>query len=133
MSVQFRDDPHGDRFFALRTYRRDGSLASTPIWLAAANGRWYAYTPGRSWKVERICRDSRIELAACTFEGEPLSRWRTGRARVLPATQLRTAKRAMTAKYGNQFRVFTLVTLLGVPRKRGGRAIGLEITLDSAR
>ena len=33
MSVQFRDDPHGDRFFALRTYRRDGSLASTPIWL----------------------------------------------------------------------------------------------------
>jgi hypothetical protein len=43
---------------------------------------------------------------------------------------LRIAKRAMTAKYGNKFRWFTIVTLIGRPRRNGGRAVGLEISLD---
>jgi hypothetical protein len=37
----------------------------------------------------------------------------------------------MTAKYGNKFRLFTIATLVGRPRKLGGRAVGLEIVLDS--
>lgn len=36
----------------------------------------------------------------------------------------------MPAKYRNQFRLFTIATLLGSLRKHGGRAVGLEITLD---
>lgn len=128
---QFRADPQGDRFFALRTFRRDESPRSTPIWLAAAGGRWYAYTPVRSWKVKRIRHDDRIEVAPATFHGEPLGPWQPGRARILPQKQLCRAKRAMTAKYGNQFRLFQLVTLAGALRKHGGTAVGLEITLDN--
>lgn len=128
--MAFRDDPDGDQFFALRTFRRDGSPASTPIWLAPVGDRWYAYTPGRSWKAGRIRRDSRVEVARSTFDGVPIGRWRTGSARVLPTRELRTAKRAMTAKYGNKFRVFVVTTLLGRRRRRGGPAVGIEIVLD---
>lgn len=128
--LQFRDDPHGDSFFALRTFRRDGTARSTPIWLAPADGRWYGYTAGRSWKVKRIRHDDRVEVAVSNFRGDPLGEWRTGRARILPRKDLRTATRAMTAKYGNQFRLFRVIGLIGAPRKHGGRSVGLEITLD---
>lgn len=132
MSVRFSDNTSGDQFFALRTFRRDGTTVSTPIWLAPVGDRWYGYTPSRSWKVTRIRRDSRVAVAPSSFEGTPEGEWRQGSARVLGHSELRTAKRAMTAKYGNKFRVFVIVTALGRPRKRGGPAVGLEITLDGA-
>ena len=125
-----RDEPRGDRFFAFTTFRRDGSPVTTPLWLAPDGDRWYAYTPERSWKVRRLRRDPRVEVAPSDFPGTPHGPWRSGRARILPAAELRTAKRAMTRKYGNQFRFFTLVILLGRPRRLGGRAVGLEIVLD---
>lgn len=128
--MAFRDDPSGDQFFALRTFRRDGSATSTPVWLAPAVGLWYGYTPGRSWKVARIRRTPQVEIAPSTFDGTPTGPWESGTARVLPARELRTAKRAMTAKYGNKFRVFVITTLLGRLRRRGGRAVGVEISLD---
>ena len=123
--------PAGDEYFALRTFRRDGSPVSTPIWLAPARGYLYAYTPCRSWKVRRIRHDPKVEIAPSNFAGEPHGQWRSGHARVLSVTELRIAKRAMTEKYGNKFRWFTLITLIGRPRKNGGRAVGLEIRLDS--
>lgn len=125
--MAFSNDPDGDQFFALRTYRADGSPVSTPIWLAPAGGRWYGYTPGRSWKVRRIRSNSQVDVARSTFDGTPTGPWRAGAARVLPADRLGTAKRALTAKYGNKFRVFALTTLLGRFRRHGGRAVGLEI------
>src|SRR5699024_9989583 len=100
VGLQFRTDPHHDRFFALQTLRRDGSTRSTPVWLAPAGERWYAYTPGRSWKVRRIRRDRRVWVAAATFHGEPRGPWQPGHARILPRSQRRRAQRAMTAKYG---------------------------------
>lgn len=131
--MAFRDDPGGDQFFALRTYRRDGSMASTPVWLAPAGGRWYGYTPVRSWKVVRIKRTPHVEIASSTFDGTPTGPFRPGVAHLLSGRQIRVAKRALLAKYGNRFRVFMIVTLAGRWRKRGGRAVGLEIALAPDR
>ncbi|MFD2028642.1 PPOX class F420-dependent oxidoreductase [Promicromonospora aerolata] len=124
-----RDRP-ADEYYALRTFRADGTPVTTPIWLARDGERLYGYTPVRSWKVRRISRDPRVEVAPSDFDGMPHDAWRSGRAQVLPASGLRTAKRAMTAKYGNRFRWFTLVTLIGRPRTHGGRAVGIEISWD---
>lgn len=129
MALQFRRDPRGDQFFALRTFRGDGSAVSTPIWLAPLNGRWYGYTPRKSWKIKRISRNDHVEFARSTFHGELLEGWRPGRARTLPLSQLSVAKRALTAKYGNRFRLFTFFTFMGQLRRHGGRGVGIEITL----
>lgn len=125
------------QYFALRTFRGDGAPVSTPVWLAPAGRdglgeRLYAYTPARSWKVRRIRRNPVVEVAPSDFDGRvsPEDGWRRGQARVLTGAELRTAKRAMTAKYGNRFRWFTIVLLLGRPRRRGGPAVGLEIRLE---
>lgn len=125
-----RTHPGGDRFYALRTFRRDGSAVVTPIWLAPAHDRWYAYTPRRSWKVGRIRRSPRIEVAVSDFHGQPLGSWCTGRARILPSGETRLATQALTSKYGNQFRFFRVIIVLSSFRQHGGRAVGLEITLD---
>ncbi|WP_168200630.1 PPOX class F420-dependent oxidoreductase [Allokutzneria sp. NRRL B-24872] len=114
-------------YFALRTYKKDGSAVTGPIWLAPSGDRLYGYTPSRSWKVKRLRRDPRVEFAPSDFHGTPCGEWRSGRARVLPPAELRTAKRAMTAKYGNKFRWFTIVLLLGRGRRNGGAAVGIEI------
>jgi len=124
-----RDDPNGDQFFALRTFRADGTAVPTPIWLAGSGNRWYGYTPGRSWKVRRVRRDGRVEVARSDFDGVPHSQWHVGEATVVSGRDLRTVKREMTAKYGNRFRLFRLVTLLASPRN--GSAVGLMIDLDT--
>lgn len=53
-----------------------------------------------------------------------------GHARILRGPELRTAEGALPATYGNRFRSFTIVTLVGRPRKLGGRAVGVGISLD---
>jgi uncharacterized protein len=125
-----RDDPHGDRFFALRTFRHDGTAVSTPIWLAGAGDRFYAYTPLLSGKVRRLTRDARIQLVRSDFDGEPRGEWQNGRARLTATAELMAIRHAMTAKYGHRFRLFMLMTFLGRRRRYGGPAAGLEITLD---
>ena len=129
-SLAFRADPRGDQFYALKTFRRDGSAVATPIWLAPAGGHWYAYTPVRSGKVGRIARTPHVEVAASDFQGAPRGDWWTGQARILTGRSVATARRALRAKYGMKFRLFVLVTLIGRPRRRGGCAVGLEITAE---
>lgn len=128
--IRFRADPAGDRFYALKTFRIDGSSVVTPIWLAPAEPRWLGYTAGRSWKIRRIERNPRIELAPCTFDGTPLGEWRPGRVEVLPHSRRGEATRALRRKYGRRFDVFALLLFLGRPRRHGGRAVGLAVTLD---
>lgn len=130
-----------NEYFALRTFRSDGSAATVPVWLAPdegaapaggadpAGGRLFGYTPSRSWKVRRISRDPRVEVAPSDFHGVPSGTWCPGRAQILERGASRPAKRALTAKYGRSFRFFRVVLLVSRPRARGGRPVGLEITL----
>ncbi|WP_235912157.1 PPOX class F420-dependent oxidoreductase [Ruania zhangjianzhongii] len=127
--MQFQRDTSGEDFYALTTFRRDGTAVSTPIWLAPAKGCWYAFTAGRSGKVARLRRDPRVQVAPSDFHGEPAGAASEGTARVLPDAQFRTAVRALTAKYGWKFRFFRLVSWLGRGRRRGGPPVGLEIVL----
>lgn len=128
--MRFSRDTSGEDFYALTTFRRDGSAVSTPIWLAPAEGRWYAFTASRSGKVTRLRRNPRVQVAPSDFRGEPAGEATEGTARVLPQTQFRNAVGALTAKYGWKFRFFRLVSWLGRGRRRGGPPVGLEIVLS---
>ncbi|WP_022917905.1 pyridoxamine 5'-phosphate oxidase family protein [Ruania albidiflava] len=155
--MRFEQDDTGEDFFALTTYRRDGTPVSTPVWMAPADGRWYVYTASRSgkakriardgrvqvapadgrWyvytasrsgKAKRIARDGRVQVAPSDFRGEAMGPSWPATARLLPGSQLRTATSALSAKYGAKFRFFRLVSWFGRWRRRGGPSVGLEIT-----
>lgn len=128
--MRFQRDDSGEDFYALTTFRRDGSAVATPIWLAPTGGRWYAFTAGRSGKVRRLRRDPRVQVAPSNFQGEPAEEPKNGAARVLPDAEFSTATKALTAKYGMKFRFFRLVSWLGRGRRRGGPSVGLEIVLE---
>lgn len=117
-------------YVALTTFRRDGSAVTTPVWAAQADARLYVYTPERSGKVRRIRHTDRVELAPCDFSGTLSGAAVMGRARILPRRERGRATAALRAKYGGRFRWFTVVTLIGRPRRAGGAPVGIEITLD---
>lgn len=127
--MRFQRDSSGEEFYALTTFRRDGTSVATPIWLAPAKGHWYAFTASRSGKVGRLRRDPRVQVAPSDFRGEPAGEATEGTARVLPGAQFRRATQALTAKYGWKFRFFRLVSWLGRGRRGGGPPVGLEIVL----
>ncbi|WP_446665175.1 PPOX class F420-dependent oxidoreductase [Flexivirga sp. B27] len=130
MDLAFHADPRGDQFYALKTFRKNGEPVATPIWLAPAGGRWYAYTPARTGKASRIEHTARVEVAPSDFHGAPRGEWVPGRALVLRGAQASTARRVLRAKYGIKFRFFELVMLLGRRRRHGGPGVGLQIVLD---
>jgi PPOX class probable F420-dependent enzyme len=121
--VRWRADPAGDRFFVLRTYRRDGRGVDTALWLAADGPRWLGLTPAGSGKVARIERGSQVRLARSDADGVPRGDWVDARARVLDEAGRRAAIAALTRRYGAAFRFFRLVLLVG----RRGRGVALEV------
>lgn len=129
--MAFRSNPGRDQFYALATFRRDGTPVSTPIWLAPDGEHLYGYTPGRTGKVRRLGRDPRVQVAPSDFHGTAQGHWCDGRALVLTGRSVRTARRAMRRKYGLKFLFFVVIMVVTAPRKRGGAAVGLQITLDN--
>lgn len=56
-------------YSSLTTYRRDGRPVAVPIWHAVAGDKIYMFTEAASFKVKRLRRDPRVELAACNWRG----------------------------------------------------------------
>lgn len=59
------------RYVSLTTRRRDGTLASTPVWAVSDDGRRLLVWSARStWKVKRILRDPRVLVAPSGIRGK---------------------------------------------------------------
>jgi len=55
----------GEKYIRLTTYRKDGTEASTPVWVVSDDGRrLLVWTGAGTWKVRRIRRDPRVRVAA---------------------------------------------------------------------
>lgn len=119
------------RFYALRTFRRDGRAVMTPVWAAFRDGRGYVLTGERTWKVRRIRRDARVQLAPSDYRGVLRGDWRDGTARMLAGSEHARAVLVLRRKYGLQFRIFHAVSRIGGSRRRSGAAITIELTLDA--
>jgi PPOX class probable F420-dependent enzyme len=118
------------KYFSLRSFKKDGAPVDTPVWFAALDGRCVVFTDGTSYKVKRIRRNPRVQVARCDMRGKVLGPWLAGSARPVEnePTLVAGAYAALNAKYGLMMRLGTLfATLSG----RVGRRLILEITLDS--
>jgi hypothetical protein len=75
-----------------------------------------------------------VEVVTSDFHGAPRGPWQPGRARLLShSTEVRAAKRVLTAKYDTKFWLFMLALFTGRVRAAGGKPVVLEIILDESR
>lgn len=125
MGTEFDADP----YVSLRSFKRDGGAVDTPVWAAPLDGGLVVFTLRDSFKVKRIRRNPRVQVARCGILGAVTGAWRDGSCTIVQdrAHEAR-AYAALEAKYGWQMRLGTLMRRLA-----GGleRRMILAITLDA--
>ena len=125
-----RSTPFDDaKYVSLRSYRKDGSPADTPVWVAPLDGKLMIFTLDDSYKVKRIARNPAVALATCDVRGQNLGEWKSGRCIAVErgSDEERRAYASFNRKYGLVMRLGTLMsTIVGRVRKR----LVLAVTLD---
>jgi PPOX class probable F420-dependent enzyme len=119
------------KYFSLRSFKKDGKAVDTPVWFAKLGEQYVVFTDGTSYKVKRIRRNPRVEIARCDAVGKVLGPWHAASCRILESEPERVAGayKALNAKYGLLMRIGTVfASVVG----RVGRRKILEISLDSA-
>ena len=119
-----------ERYVSLTTFRRDGSTASTPVWVVSDDGnRLLVWTGAETWKVKRIRRDPRVLVAPATMRGRERGPRVEAHARVLGPEAERIVPPLLRRKYGWQQRVLELQAALGRALRRppGPGSVYLEI------
>lgn len=102
------DQIAGSRYVSLVTFRRDGTAVPTPVWAVEDEGELLVWTRADSGKVKRVRNGARVTVTPCdvrgrTAEGAPPVE---GTARLMTEPGgLERVRRAMTRKYGWQFRI----------------------------
>ena len=99
----------GERYISLSTRRRDGSLASSPVWVVSDDGvRLLVWTGATTWKARRIRRDGRVLVAAADHRGRERGPRLEGRARLLEPQASSVVVPLLRRKYGWQRRALEL-------------------------
>ncbi len=83
----------------LTSFRRDGTPVGTPVSIAVDGDRAYVRSPGTAWKVKRIRRNPRVEIAPCTFRGRATGPSLATVAHALDGEEARRAARALRRKH----------------------------------
>ena len=93
------------RYISLTTFRRDGSTASTPVWVVSDDGeRLLVWTGENTWKVKRIRRDPHVLVAASDYKGRERGPRVAAQARVLGPEAEELVAGLLRRKYGWQRR-----------------------------
>jgi hypothetical protein len=110
----------GERYLSITTFRRDGSEASTPVWVVSDDPhRLLVATGADTWKVRRIKRNPHVRVAGCSARGKVQGEVVDARARLVDEEDL--VRRLQYEKYGLQKRVIEgtyrlYLRLTGKPR-----------------
>ncbi len=117
------------QYLNLRSFKKDGQPVDTPVWFALLEDRVVVFTDGTSYKVKRIRRNPRVEVARCEFNGKLLGPWVAGTCRAVEDDKERVARayQALNKKYGWLMRLGTFFSTLA---GRVGRRLILEIALE---
>ena len=114
-------------YISVRSFKRDGAPVDTPVWCAPLDGKLVLFTLRESYKVKRIARNPRVQVAKCDVRGELLGSWHEGTCAAVSDPEHETrAYTALTAKYGWKMRIGDFFSSLAGRRKR---RVVMEITL----
>lgn len=126
------DDLRDSKYINLRSFKKNGQPVDTPVWFAELSPeRLIVFTDGTSYKVKRIRRNPKVEIARCDMRGKLLGPWSPATCRAVENEPEHIAKAydALNAKYGLIMRLGTVfATLAGRVKRR----LILEIALPAA-
>ena len=120
----------GSEYINLRSWKRDGTPVDTPVWVAPLDGKLVVFTLRESYKVKRVRRNPKVQVAKCDVRGRLLGPWQDGSCHTVEdkAHEAR-AYDALIRKYGWKMRAGNFFSTLSGRIKR---RLVLEIELDPA-
>ena len=112
----------GERYVSLGTWRRDGRVVDTPVWVVGLDAALYCYSADDAGKIKRLRNSHRARVAACDMRGRVTGPWHEASAcRVADASLAARVFAALREKYGWQMRLADGAAWLA--RRRGRRAV----------
>lgn len=117
-----------ERYVAITTFRRDGTPASTPVWVVSDDPhRLLIATGADTWKVRRIRRNPHVRVAACSPGGAVHGDAVDGIAHLVDEESL--VRSLQHEKYRWQMRVIESVNALVrcVRRGKDEKAVFIEV------
>jgi PPOX class probable F420-dependent enzyme len=121
-----------ERYVSITTFRRDGTPASTPVWVVSDDPhRLLVATGAGTWKVKRIKRDPHVRVAGCNARGKVHGEAVDAVAHLVDERPL--VRRLQYEKYGWQKRLLESVygLVLRVTRKPRPAEAFIEITQET--
>jgi PPOX class probable F420-dependent enzyme len=122
-----------ERYVSITTFRRDGTAASTPVWVVSDDpSRLLIATGAETWKVRRIKHDPHVRVAACSARGAVHGESVEGIARLVDEAPL--VRRLQHDKYGWQMRVVEGIGAIVRRLRRAGseEAVFIEVVEDES-
>ncbi|QES45581.1 PPOX class F420-dependent oxidoreductase [Streptomyces venezuelae] len=114
------------KYLLVSTYRKDGTLVPTPVWVVEDGDALGIWTPGESWKVKRIRGRADVMVGPCDRRGRPTGEQVPATAEICPPDVTARYRTLILHKYG----VPGFLTLFGSRIRRGLKGtVGVRITL----
>ncbi|MFE0171179.1 PPOX class F420-dependent oxidoreductase [Streptomyces sp. NPDC059002] len=114
------------KYLLVGSYRKDGTLVSSPVWVVRDGDALGVWTPAESWKVKRIRRRADVLVGPCDVRGRPTGEQVPATAEICPPDVTARYRTLITRKY----HVIGFFTLLGSRIRRGlDGTVGIRITL----
>ena len=122
MSIETAFDPAKEEYINLATFRRDGRIVRTPVWVAGHDNCWYVFSESKAGKVKRINNNGKMMIAACDSRGNVSSDWIEGKARIVTdRSEIDSMYRAFDQKYRWKIRLLNFFARLS--GRYGKRAV----------
>jgi PPOX class probable F420-dependent enzyme len=123
-------------FVSLGTYRRNGEVVATPVWIAPDGDELVVTTERNTGKVKRLRNDARVVMRPCSRMGkvDPDAPTVEASGRLAgPADEDRAANDALGRKYGFQFRaILGFERFVRTLQRRDGQRVILRISPASS-
>ena len=121
--TQLKEGSH----ISIKTFRKNGEGATTPVWFVEENSKFYICTGGATFKVKRIRNNPKVQIAASDSGGNLKGEYFDGKARIMTNDEVNHIYKLFRKKY-SMFRMWNFFANLG--KKEEKKHIYLEITLD---
>ena len=116
---------HKKKYINLQTYRKNGEGVRTPVWFVEHDEKLYVITMADSWKVKRIRRENRVQVAPCQVNGRVIGEWQIAEACETNETGLMEIVNGLyRKKYGLLNRIYEKQRI-----KKGNASVTLEIKI----